>query len=108
MSNSRLMKMIAEGKIPNKGGVFIDVYNQSINEDIAGTITTRTNAGNMVYVTNLYENNPNPPSDKEGVHRNPDGGGYLTQVTPHRKLAEGKCKREGRSARHSPATAREY
>lgn len=69
------MKMIAEGKIPNKGGVFIDTYNQSINEDIAGTITTRINAGNMVYVTDLYENNPNPPSDEEGVHRNPDGGG---------------------------------
>jgi hypothetical protein len=28
-----------------------------------------------VYVIEVYENNPNSPSDKEGVHRNPDGGG---------------------------------
>ena len=61
-----------------------------------------------VYVIEVYENNPNPPSDEEGVHRNPDGGGYLTQVTPHRKLAEVECKREGQFARRSPATAREY
>ena len=37
--------------IPNKGGVFIDSYNQSINEEIAGTITTRIDASNMSYVT---------------------------------------------------------
>lgn len=43
--------MIREGKIPNRGGVFIDAYNQSINEDIAMTITTRIDASNSVYVT---------------------------------------------------------
>lgn len=51
MSNKRLVKMIREGKIPNRGGVFIDAYNQSIHEDIAMTITTRIDASNSVYVT---------------------------------------------------------
>jgi site-specific DNA-cytosine methylase len=37
--------------IPNKGGVFIDSYNQSVNEEISGTITTRIDASNMSYVT---------------------------------------------------------
>lgn len=33
------------------GGVFIDAYNQSVNLDIAGTITTRVDASNMNFVT---------------------------------------------------------
>ena len=49
--NKRLQKMIDNCLIPNMGGVFIDAYNQSINEDIAGTITTRVDASNMIYVT---------------------------------------------------------
>ena len=36
------------------GGVFIDAYNQSVNIDIAGTITARVDASNMKFVT---ENN---------------------------------------------------
>lgn len=51
--NKRLYKMIDENKIPNKGGVFIDAYNQSINEDIANTITTRVNDSNMIFITEL-------------------------------------------------------
>ena len=54
MSNKRLVKMIREGKIPNRG-VFIDAYNQSINEDIAMTITTRVNTCNHYYVTDIYD-----------------------------------------------------
>lgn len=53
MSNKRLMKMIVEGRIPNRGGVFIDAYNQSINDDISGTITTRVDASNMTFVTEI-------------------------------------------------------
>lgn len=53
MSNKRLVKMIREGRIPNRGGVFIDAYNQSINEDIAMTITTRIDASNSIYVTEI-------------------------------------------------------
>jgi len=45
--------MICSNKIPNMGGVFIDAYNQSINTDIAGTITTRVDASNMTYVTEI-------------------------------------------------------
>lgn len=47
--------MIREGKIPNRGGVFIDAYNQSINEDIAMTITTRVNTCNHYYVTEICD-----------------------------------------------------
>ena len=47
--------MIDNGKIPNRGGVFIDAYNQSINENIAGTITTRVDASNMVFVTEICD-----------------------------------------------------
>lgn len=51
--NKRLQKMINKGKIPNIGGVFIDAYNQSVNLDIAGTITTRVDASNMIFVTEI-------------------------------------------------------
>lgn len=47
--------MIDKGLIPNRGGVFIDAYNQSINEDIAGTITTRVDASYSIYVTELCD-----------------------------------------------------
>lgn len=47
--------MIDKDLIPNRGGVFIDAYNQSINEDIAGTITTRVDASNSIYVTELCD-----------------------------------------------------
>lgn len=68
MSNKRLVKMIREGKIPNRGGVFIDAYNQSINEDIAMTITTRIDASNSVYVTD--EDGQDYLLEQQG------GGGY--------------------------------
>lgn len=45
--------MIAEGRIPNRGGVWVDAFNQSINEDIAGTLTTRVDGSNMYYVTEI-------------------------------------------------------
>jgi hypothetical protein len=65
MSNKRLVKMIREGKIPNRGGVFIDAYNQSINEDIAMTITTRTNTSNHYYVTDEYRQDDMPKQQGE-------------------------------------------
>jgi site-specific DNA-cytosine methylase len=37
------------------GGVFIDAYNHSVNIDIAGTITTRVDASNMNFVTDIME-----------------------------------------------------
>ena len=60
--NKRLAKMIANNLIPTRGGIFIDAYNQTINTEIAGTITTRVDASNMVYVTEIILLN----TDKDG------------------------------------------
>ena len=44
--------MIDRGVIPNqRGGVFIDAYNQTINEETTGTILTRINDSNHYFVT---------------------------------------------------------
>ena len=59
--------MIDENKIPNMEGVFIDAYNQSINKDISGTITTRVDASNMIFVTE-YESD----TDREHLCRYSD------------------------------------
>ena len=55
------MKMIREGRIPNRGGVFIDAYNQSINEKIAMTITTRVCTSNHYYITEEMKNDAVEP-----------------------------------------------
>ena len=52
--------MIESGKIPNRGGVFIDAYNQSINETISRTITTRVDGSNMTFVTDEYRQDDMP------------------------------------------------
>ena len=59
------------------GGVFIDAYNQSINTDIAGTITTRVDASNMTYVTEIC--NTNSINTREEQIR---GGVLNTQTCP--------------------------
>lgn len=61
-----------EGRIPNRGGVFIDAYNQSINEDIAMTITTRVDASNSVFVTD---------EDRQDYMLEQQGGGGTTEPT---------------------------
>lgn len=50
-NNKRLQQMVDKDLIPNIGGCFIDAYNQTINKEIAGTITTRVDASNMSFVT---------------------------------------------------------
>ena len=50
-----LNKMFRDGTIPILGGVWIDVYNQSCNTRISGTIHTRIDHGNYWYVTELNE-----------------------------------------------------
>ena len=70
MSNKRLQKMINAGIIPDRGGVFIDAYNQHINESIAMTITTRVNTCNHYYVTEplsvaMRGRNPKNPSERK-------------------------------------------
>lgn len=46
-------KMFRDGKVPIKGGVWIDIYNQSVNESVAGTIHTRISQGNYWYVSEI-------------------------------------------------------
>lgn len=47
--------MLRGGKIPDRGGVWIDAYNQSTCEDIAGTITTRIDHSNHYWVTDVKQ-----------------------------------------------------
>lgn len=43
--------MLTDNKIPQAGGVWIDAYNQSVNTEVAGTITTRVDSSNHYWVT---------------------------------------------------------
>ena len=47
--------MFEEGKIPIRGGVWIDIYNSTANMEIAGTIHTRISHGNYWYVTEIKD-----------------------------------------------------
>ena len=52
----RFRKWIEKGDLPNRGGVFIDIYNQMYNKaGIAGTIHTRINDGGYWWVTQVIE-----------------------------------------------------
>jgi len=44
--------MIADGKIPIRGGQFIDAYNQSVGE-VSGTIRRTYDSSNMHFVTEV-------------------------------------------------------
>lgn len=60
-----LERMIKDGIVPvNRGGVWIDIYNKSINCEKAGTIHTRISNGNYWYVTTLEDTAGNEP----GIH----------------------------------------
>ena len=48
--NSRLVEMIARGRLPFRGGQWIDTYNQITDPDVAGTIIAGINAKNHYYV----------------------------------------------------------
>lgn len=48
--NIRLVEMIARGRLPFRGGQWIDTYNQITNPDCAGTIIAGINAKNHYYV----------------------------------------------------------
>lgn len=48
--NSRLVEMIARGRLPFRGGQWIDTYNQITDPDCAGTIIAGINAKNHYYV----------------------------------------------------------
>lgn len=59
MANSRLRKLIKSGKVPIRGGVMLDCYNQSVVEDYSVTITTRINSANHYYVIEETKNGEN-------------------------------------------------
>lgn len=48
--NSRLVEMIARGRLPFRGGQWIDTYNQITDPDCAGTIIAGVNAKSHYYV----------------------------------------------------------
>lgn len=48
--NSRLVEMMARGRLPFRGGQWIDTYNQITDPDCAGTIIAGINAKNHYYV----------------------------------------------------------
>ena len=47
--------MIVAGVIPNKGGVWIDCYNQSISTEVCSTIIAGINSKNHYFVTDMKE-----------------------------------------------------
>jgi site-specific DNA-cytosine methylase len=59
------------------GGVFIDAYNQSVNVDIAGTITTGVDASNMKFVT---ENNMEEAKVEQIGNLYPDKDGFKNRT----------------------------
>ena len=50
-----LEAMIQNGIVPLTGGAWIDIYNKSVNREIAGTIHTRISHGNYWYVTRIED-----------------------------------------------------
>lgn len=56
--NKHLQRMLDHGLIPDRGGVWIDAYNQRVQEGIAGTILAGYNTRNMHFITdnNMNEN----------------------------------------------------
>lgn len=59
-----LERMLVDGTIPIRGGVWIDIYNHSANTEFAGTIHTRISHGNYWYVTEIADS----ASDGDGIH----------------------------------------
>ena len=57
------MKLIESGKVPIRGGVMLDCYNQRAVEDYSVTITTRINSANHYYVIDETENGENDIED---------------------------------------------
>lgn len=51
ISHSRLRKMFEDGKIDPDKILFLDAYNQSAVEDVAGTLTTRVDRSNHTWVS---------------------------------------------------------
>lgn len=53
ITDQKILKMFHEGRVPIRGGVWIDVYSRLSNTEISGTITTRISASNCYYVSEI-------------------------------------------------------
>lgn len=51
--NSRLVEMIARGRLPYQAGVWIDAYNQRIDTECAGTVLEGISFRNIYFVTEM-------------------------------------------------------
>ena len=52
--NKRVQKLVESGKISGKEIQFIDAYNQSVNDNIAGTIRTTINSSSMHFISEPF------------------------------------------------------
>lgn len=61
MGNKRLENLLKSGKVPIKGGVWLDAYNQAVS-DIAGTITVGVSYRCQTFVTIMT-------NEKDNTHK---------------------------------------
>lgn len=52
--NTRLQSLVESGKIKGDRVQFLDAYNQSVNDDVAGTIRTTIDSSNMHFITEPF------------------------------------------------------
>lgn len=52
--------------VKGNGGIWIDGYNNSINTQVAGTITTRVDAANMLFITERRNGTNDVRQDNSG------------------------------------------
>lgn len=88
----QLKKMIEDGKIPIRGGQFIDAYNQSVSE-VSGTICRTYDSSNMHFVTEITPPRKNCDSDRLHTRRggdcdNEERNGVSGKPDGHRPLSD--------------------
>ena len=71
-NNKRLNETLSQNEI--KDGCFIDAYNKNVNEDVAGTITTRVSESNCTFIA-CNDGVVIPENTKKGYALAKDGDG---------------------------------
>lgn len=72
--------MLAKGKIPMRGGLWVDAYNQCVST-IAGTIRARVDGCNMFYVTEMKRRFTPPRKWKHRAMLSTDKDGCAVSIT---------------------------
>lgn len=93
--NSRLYQMIQDGRIPNRGGQWIDTYSQVTHPSIAGTILAGIQRINHYYV--MVEQIQIPANTKSGV-QTMDVGGVCDLSYPTSTTRRGRVQDDGNVA----------